>query len=167
MSALAKSVAKKTSLSQPAASKTPAASSNQAKALTAAQAAIDKKALEPVLVDLTEAKSYADFLLVVSSNSSRGVKAIAENVIETMAAAGYRTIGIEGVREGRWALIDFGDVVVHVFDQPLREFYDLEGMWFDAPRIPLEVPPEQRVASRSHGYDLDGGEEDAGSARGY
>lgn len=150
----------------PAAPAKKSSSRDLAKALVAANAAIDKKALEPVLIDLSESHSYADFLLVVSARSGRGIKAIAEHVVETMGESGHRTVGVEGVREGRWALIDFGDVVVHVFDQPLREFYDLEGMWFDAPRVALEVPPEQRSAARaSFDYDLDDGE-DAAELRG-
>jgi ribosome-associated protein len=115
------------------------------KALCAAQAAIDKKALGPVLIDLTEAKSYTDYLLVASAPGPRAVRAIAENVQEVMAEHGFRPIGVEGVTEGRWALLDYGELVLHIFDQPLREFYDLEGMWFDAPRIPLEVPKDQEL----------------------
>lgn len=125
------------------------------RALVAARAAIDKKALEPVLIDLTQQKSYADYLLLCSAQSGRAVRAIADHIVEAMAELGVRAIGTEGVRDGRWALLDFGDLVVHVFDHPLREFYDLDGMWFDAPRIPLEVPPEQRIGpSGLLDYDL-------------
>lgn len=122
------------------------------KAMCAAQAAIDKKGLGPVLLDLREQKSYTDYLLVVSGPGPRAAKAIAESVFETMAEQGYRSVGAEGVREGRWALLDYGDVVVHVFDHPLREFYDLEGMWFDAPRVELEVPPDQRIVPGAMAY---------------
>ena len=115
------------------------------KALSAAQAAIDKKALGPVLIDLHEAQSYTDYLLVASAPGPRAVRAIAEHVQEVMAEQGHRALGVEGVGEGRWALLDYGELVLHVFDQPLREFYDLEGMWFDAPRVELQVPPEQRL----------------------
>lgn len=126
----------------------------QKAALAAAQAAIDKKAIEPVLIDLSQVQSYTDYLLVASASSPRAVKAIAEHVVEALAEHGLRQLGTEGVRDGRWALLDFGDVVVHVFEHPLREFYDLEGMWFDAPRLPLNVPPEQRLAAQSaHRYD--------------
>jgi ribosome-associated protein len=118
-------------------------------ALAAAQAAIDKKAIEPVLIDLSQAQSYTDYLLVASASSPRAVKAIAEHIVEVLAERGLRQLGTEGVRDGRWALLDFGDIVVHVFEHPLREFYDLEGMWFDAPRLPLVVPPEQRLTAQS------------------
>jgi ribosome-associated protein len=126
------------------------------KALCAAQAAIDKKALGPVLIDLHEAQSYTDYLLVVSAPGPRAVRAIAEHVEQVMAEQGYRSLGIEGVGEGRWALLDYGELVLHVFDQPLREFYDLEGMWFDAPRVELAVPPEQRLP-RAEAYDYGDG----------
>ncbi len=126
------------------------------KALCAAQAAIDKKGLGPVLLDLREQKSYTDYLLVVSGPGPRATKAVAESVQETMAEHGYRAIGVEGVREGRWALLDYGDLVVHVFDHPLREFYDLEGMWFDAPKVELQVPPEQRIIPGAMSYADEG-----------
>lgn len=116
------------------------------KALLAAQAAIDKKALGPVLIDLTETQSYTDYLLVASATGSRAVRAIAEHVEQVMPSMAISPLGVEGITEGRWALLDYGELVFHVFDQPLREFYDLEGMWFDAPRVPLSVPPEQRLA---------------------
>lgn len=128
------------------------------KARCAAQAAIDKKGLGPVLLDLREQKSYTDYLLVVSGPGPRATKAVAESVQETMSEHGYRAIGVEGVREGRWALLDYGDLVVHVFDHPLREFYDLEGMWFDAPKIELQVPPEQRIIPGAMSYSDEAGE---------
>jgi ribosome-associated protein len=130
------------------------------KAMCAAQAAIDKKGMGPVLLDLREQKSYTDYLLVVSGPGPRATKAIADSVSEAMSEAGYRAVGIEGVREGRWALLDYGDVVVHVFDHPLREFYDLEGMWFDAPRVELDVPPDQRIVPGAMSYG-DGGADGA------
>ena len=115
------------------------------KALCAAQAAIDKKALGPVLIDLVDSQSYTDYLLVASAVGPRAVRAIAEHVEKIMAEQGYTPLGVEGIREGRWALLDYGELVFHVFDQPLREFYDIEGMWFDAPKIPLAVPKEQQL----------------------
>lgn len=122
---------------------------NYDKALLAAQATIDKKGLLPVLLNLREENGYADQLVIVSAVGDRAVRAIADHVIEVMSEAGHRAIGAEGVRDGRWALIDFGDVVVHVFDHPVREFYDLENMWFDAPRVPLQVPADQMIAPTS------------------
>lgn len=128
---------------------------NLQKALLAANAALDKKALEPALLDISKECSYADFLLIVSARSDRQVRAVAENVVEKMVEAGYRPLGVEGVREGRWALVDFGDVVVHVFYHPVREFYDLESMWVDARQVPLQVPPDQRILPHQHFGSLD------------
>jgi ribosome-associated protein len=132
-------------------------------ALVAAQAAIDKKGIEPVLIDLTQSDSYTDYMLIVSAQADRAVRAVADGVVESMQQRGARLIGAEGLREGRWALLDFGDVVVHVFEHPLREFYDLEGMWFDAPRIPLQIPADQRIDAQSpYRFDED---DDAPPAR--
>lgn len=122
-------------------------------AIAAAEAAIAKLAIEPVLIDLSTSHSYTDYLLVASGQGSRGVSAIAEHIEKTMTERGVRTLGKEGLREGNWALLDFGDVVVHVFDQHLREFYDLESLWFDAPRIELKIPPEQRLLAHSTRYE--------------
>jgi len=122
-------------------------------ALAAANAAIAKLAIEPVLIDLSESHSYTDYLLVASGQGSRGVSAIAEHIEKVMTERGVRSIGKEGLREGNWALLDFGDFVVHIFDQHLREFYDLESLWFDAPRIELVIPPEQRLAAHTARYD--------------
>jgi ribosome-associated protein len=106
---------------------------------------MDKKALEPVLLDLSEEDSYTDYLLIVSAKSDRQVRAIAEHVVEMLGEHGLRPLGVEGAREGRWTLVDFGDLVVHVFSHSLREFYDLEGLWVDAKHVPLEVPAELRI----------------------
>jgi ribosome-associated protein len=65
-----------------------------------------------------------------------------------MAARGRRPLGREGARNGRWVLIDFGDVVMHVFYHPLREVFDIESLWIDAPRVKLQVPPEARIETQ-------------------
>lgn len=118
------------------------------KALIAIEAALDKKALEPVLLDVSEQNSYTDFILVLSGSSDRHVQSIAEGIEETFGLTlGWRPIGSEGKNEGRWVLLDYGELVIHVFYHPLRDFYDLEGLWCDAPRIPVEVPAEARAAA--------------------
>jgi ribosome-associated protein len=116
-----------------------------ASAKAAVAAALDKKAVEPVLIDVCGRSSYADFIVVVSGRSDRQVDAIAEGVCEALSARGRRPIGREGARNGRWVLIDFGDVVVHVFYHPLREVFDLENLWIDAPRVKLQIPAEARA----------------------
>src|SRR6185436_19355338 len=114
-------------------------------ATTAWDAALDKKCLEPVLLDVRALASYCDYILVVSGRSDRQVQSIAEGVRDELGKLGTKTISSEGLREGQWSLLDFGDIIVHVFYHPVREFYDLEGLWSDAPRLPLVVPPEARA----------------------
>jgi ribosome-associated protein len=107
--------------------------------------ALDKKALEPVLLDVRALCSYTNFQLVVSGRSDRQVDSIAEGIVTGLRAQGIRPIGTEGERSGHWALLDFGDFLVHVFKHDVRDHYDLEGLWIDAPRVEIEVPPEARV----------------------
>ena len=114
-------------------------------ALRALAFALDKKALEPVLLDVRSLCSYCNYQLVVSGRSDRQVEAISEAIVVGLRDEGVRPLGTEGKRSGQWALLDFGDFVVHVFHHPLREHYDLEGLWVDAPRVPIEVPPDARV----------------------
>jgi ribosome-associated protein len=114
-------------------------------ALLALDAALSKKALEPVLLDVTGQASYTDYILLVSGSSDRHVQTITDAVIEALGKERRRPIGVEGTREGQWSLIDFGDLVVHVFYHPMRDFYDLEGLWCDAPRVAIDVPPDARV----------------------
>lgn len=108
-------------------------------------AALDKKALEPVLLDVRSQSSYTDFILLLSGRSDRHVQAVADAVLEALSRQGQRPIGVEGQQQGHWTLADFGDFVVHVFYHPMREFYDLEGLWCDAPRVELQVPPESQT----------------------
>lgn len=115
-------------------------------AKAAIDAALDKKALLPVLIDVSAMASYTDFIAIVSGRSDRHVDAIAEGVLQSMKARGRSLLGQEGTGSGRWTLLDFGDVVVHVFYHPVREFYDLESLWVDAPRLPLKIPPESVMA---------------------
>lgn len=115
-------------------------------AKAAIDAALDKKALLPVLIDVSALASYTDFIGIVSGRSDRQVDAIADGILASMKARGRSLLGQEGSGSGRWTLLDFGDVVVHVFYHPVREFYDLESLWVDAPRIQLRIPPEAVMA---------------------
>jgi ribosome-associated protein len=109
-------------------------------AQAAARAALEKKGEEVLLVDLREHSSYTDFLVLCSGSSERQLEAIADAVWEALHEAGHRLIGKEGGGAGRWLLLDFGDVVVHVFHQDERGHYDLEGLWADAPQTRVESP---------------------------
>jgi ribosome-associated protein len=104
----------------------------------AAAAALDKKATGLLLLDVASLTGYTDYFLILSGRSTRQATAIAESVQQVLKKSGVRVLGADGVKEGRWALIDFGDVVVHVFHQPVREFYDLESLWADAPRVEVD-----------------------------
>ncbi len=115
-------------------------------AVAAMDAALDKRALEPVLIDVSGMGSYTDFIGVVSGRSDRQVDAISEAVSQTMKARGIYALGREGSGNGRWTLLDFGAFVIHVFYHPVREFYDLESLWIEAPRVKLDVPPESSLA---------------------
>ncbi|HYZ88763.1 MAG TPA: ribosome silencing factor [Myxococcales bacterium] len=98
----------------------------------AAEAALDRKAENLVVVDLREKATYADFLVICSGSNERQLEAIADAVEKSLHDAGQRLIGSEGARGSRWVLLDFGDVVVHVFHHEERAYYDLEGLWSDA-----------------------------------
>jgi ribosome-associated protein len=88
-----------------------------------------------VILDLAGVASYCDAFVICHASNRRQVRAVAEGVVDDLRAEGRRAIGVEGLDASRWVLIDFGDVVVHVFDGPLRGLYDLEALWSDAKRI--------------------------------
>jgi ribosome-associated protein len=115
----------------------PRAQDAHSTAQQAAAAALDRKAEEVVLVDLRDKASYADFLVICSGSNERQLEAVADAVEKSLRGSGQRLIGAEGARGGRWVLLDFGDVVVHVFHQEERAYYDLEGLWSDAPMTRL------------------------------
>ena len=112
--------------------------------MQALDAALEKNALQPVMLDVSTSSSYTNFILVLSGRSTRQVEAITEAVRQGMKGAGHEPLGSEGSRGAQWMLLDYSDVVVHVFYHPLRQHYDLEGLWSEAPRVELEVPEELR-----------------------
>ena len=116
-------------------------------ALQALTFGLDKKAVEPVLLDVRALCSFCNYQLVLSGRSERQVDAIADGIAAGLKADGIRPIAAEGARTGQWALLDYGDFVVHVFLHSAREHYDLEGLWNDAPRIPLDIPDDARIAT--------------------
>jgi ribosome silencing factor RsfS/YbeB/iojap len=120
---------------------------NLKKALLCAQAAIDKKAENVKLLDLTNISGFTDYFLICSGMSDRQVQAIADSVGNVLEVNGYKLLSAEGFNEGRWVLMDFGDVVVHVFLDALREYYDLENLWKDAPKV--KIPSEYYGAGAS------------------
>jgi ribosome-associated protein len=109
------------------------------KALLIAEAARERLAEDVVALDVREAVSFADTFVVATGRSDRHVQSIGDGVAEALAQAGEKPLGIEGYQEGRWLLMDFSDVIVHVFQPDVRRHYDLERLWSDA--TPLDVSP--------------------------
>jgi ribosome-associated protein len=99
-----------------------------------AEAVLDKKATDVVILDVRGRASYADYIVVASGDSDVQLRAMADGVHEKLKAGGVRPISSEGEAGASWVLLDYGDVVAHFFDGATRSFYDLEGMWADAPR---------------------------------
>lgn len=105
----------------------------------AAAAAQSKKGQNLTIIDLDGESSYTDYLLIVTAYSDRQTRAVADAVAEVMKAElGERPLSREG--DGGWILLDFGDVVIHVFHEDTRAFYDLDRLWAKAPRIPVPAP---------------------------
>jgi ribosome-associated protein len=113
------------------------ATDSKTKSLLCLKAAIEKKAQDPVLLELKGISSITDYFLLCSGRSDRQVQAIAQGIEEALKKKGIRPLGQEGISGGRWILLDYADVVVHIFLDPVRKFYDLEGLWMDAQRIEL------------------------------
>jgi ribosome-associated protein len=109
-------------------------------ATAVAVAALDKKAMGVEILDVAGKVDYADFLVVMTGRSDRHAQAIAQGIEEELKKKGVRATSVEGLPHGTWVLMDFGDVVVHVFQHDTRQLYDIEGLWLDAARLP--VPAE-------------------------
>jgi len=109
----------------------------------AAGAALDKKALDPLALDLRGMSSVSEYFVILTGTSDRHVQAVAENIMEAFKSIGVKMLGEEGLREGRWVLLDYGEIVVHVFLEPVREYYDIERLWIDAPRLDLHSAVEE------------------------
>jgi ribosome-associated protein len=113
-------------------------------AILVATAALDKKAAGLEILDVAGKVDYADFLVLMTGRSDRQVVALAQGIEEALRLKGKRALSVEGLPHAHWVLMDFGDVVVHVFQDEARGLYDLEGLWMDARRIPVPVPEELR-----------------------
>ncbi len=105
------------------------------KAMLALAALVDKRALEPVLLDMREITVITDYFLVCSGTSNVHIRALGEAVADKLKEVGLSPYGVEGREEARWVLLDYGDLIVHIFAQEEREFYSLERLWSDAPRV--------------------------------
>ena len=122
-------------------------------------AALAKKAFSPVLIRLADLTSLTDYFLILSARSARQVAAIAEALEAAAKPTHLRRPSVEGLPQGNWVLLDFGDMVAHVFQPGPREFYDLEGLWREAPRETFSPEIMQEIAEAA-AYEQDDEDED-------
>ncbi len=117
---------------------------------------LDKKALDVQVLHVAPLTSVADYLVIGSAESDRQTRAVADYIAEVLSRRGQRPLNIEGTASGQWVLLDFGDIVAHVFRQDTRSHYALERLWGDAQRVQIPeealvstVPPKQRVVRKA------------------
>ncbi|MEN6321497.1 MAG: ribosome silencing factor [Syntrophaceae bacterium] len=103
--------------------------------LLCVNASLKRKAKDLIILNVKELSSFADYFIICSGTSDRQVQAIAESIQENLKENGILPLGIEGERIGKWVLMDYEDIIVHIFYEPIREFYDIERLWADAPRM--------------------------------
>jgi ribosome-associated protein len=118
------------------------------------KSALGKKARNPVLLDVRQLTSLADAFLICHGTSNRQVSAIAEHIQRDLKEQGIKPLSVDGLKEGLWVLMDYGHVVIHVFYESTRSFYNLEGLWSDARRIQTESL-KQRVDYPDEDMDVD------------
>jgi ribosome-associated protein len=109
---------------------------------TAVSAALDKKALDLLVLAVGQVTSIADYFILCSATSERQTQAIADSVVDTLRDEGVRPLLIEGATPGRWILVDYGDFICHIFTEECRRFYGLERLWGDAPNVTAELSEE-------------------------
>ena len=122
----------------------------KAKALAMARVAVEKKALDVLVLEVGALTSIADYFVLCSGNSERQVKAIAETIDQELSHRFSAHANIEGGSSGTWILMDYGDIVAHVFRNDIREFYGIEKMWGDAPTIPSSEYDRLSTDTQSH-----------------
>ncbi|MBI5902325.1 MAG: ribosome silencing factor [Deltaproteobacteria bacterium] len=124
----------------------------KAKALEIARFALDRQADRVVILNIKKLSYISDYLLVCGAESERQVRAIVSAIDDGLRKKGVRPLSTEGASEGRWAVMDYNDVVVHVFFSPVRGFYDLEGLWAEAPSTEVkDKAPKKGTGTRSAG----------------
>lgn len=121
--------------------------------LECSRAALDRKAYDLVVLDVGALTSIGDYFIICSGRSDTQVQAIAEGVRDHLAALGVEPLAVEGLERGQWVLIDYGDVVVHVFQVPVRSFYDLDKLWARAPQVELPEPFQTQARSQKTGTE--------------
>jgi ribosome-associated protein len=105
--------------------------------LLCVNASLKKKAKDLVILNVKNLSSFTDYFIICSGTSDRQVQAIASSIQESLKEHGIIPLGMEGEQLGKWILMDYEDVVIHVFYEPIREFYEIERLWSDAPRMEI------------------------------
>mgnify|MGYP002725754195 CR=1 FL=1 len=100
--------------------------------------AFERKAKSITAIDVKDLTSYTDTLILIEGTSQRQVKSIAEYMIKQLKKQNIKALGAEGVKDGEWALLDYGDIIIHILETETNSFYDLDGLWADAPRYDLK-----------------------------
>lgn len=104
------------------------------------ETALELKAEQPLALDMRELTAYADYFVILTGRSDRQVRSIAESIVHVLKGQDEAPLGVEGLDDGKWVLIDCNDAIVHVFDPETRVQYDLERLWRDAPPVDLGIP---------------------------
>ena len=120
--------------------------------------------LEPVVLEVKGLCTFADYFLICSGTSRRHVLALAQRLEEALGQAGVKPLGVEGLQEGLWVLMDYNDVVIHIFFQELRQFYDLEGLWAEAPKTDVTPAPAAMPLTGSGQEPVQNPEPESGSS---
>lgn len=120
------------------------ASTTRQLAVAAAKACDDFKASGIVILDVRKLTSISDYFVVCSVGNERQARAIADDLRVSMKELGERELGVEGIQDGKWILQDFGAIVVHVFHEGQRDFYDIEGLWADAPQVKWKAASKKK-----------------------
>ena len=122
------------------------------------------KGIEPVLLEVTKFCSFADYFILCSGGSQRHVLALAQHVEEALAQAGFKPLGVEGREEGQWVLMDYNTLVIHIFMQERREFYNLEDLWSEVPKTQIDADSNPQTATTSSQEPLSDADTDSESS---
>jgi ribosome-associated protein len=106
------------------------------------------KGIDTVLLKVNEFCSFADYFIICSGGSRRHVQALAQHLEEALARTGLKPLGVEGLEDGQWVLLDYNIMVIHIFLEPMRDFYNLEDLWSDAPKIQIDQDNESAFSSQ-------------------
>jgi len=114
-------------------------------------AVLGRKASNITILDVRPLTSVADAFIICSGRSHRQVTAIAEFIRQALKQQSIRPLSVEGLKEGHWVLLDYGNVIIHIFYEPVREFYDLEGLWIDARRVKTaDLRRWENISAKEH-----------------